>query len=233
MRLPFKNKPVKRFFILLLLAIFLIAVILFVLFIYSTGLRGNGIIDYNPSVYLLSDGFHSGIIIPNYNNCFNNYFGDEYGNYGFVHYTYAEKSWYLDMDRTFINAFPTLFTPTPGVIERTFIPAEYTIKNAEQYLNYAFDIDVWSFKTTGENLCNTIKIIEEHEIAEGDEFYKYTGYPGFKYDFFPALKKYTLFYNCHQFSLDMLSYCGLKSKGEWYICLDFLLRVYADELLKE
>jgi hypothetical protein len=29
----------------------------------------------------------------------------------------------------------------------------------------------------------------------------------------------------------MLKYCGLESKGEWYICLDFLLRVYAQGLL--
>jgi cbb3-type cytochrome oxidase subunit 3 len=231
MHIPFSNKPVKRTLFFLLVFLLFLSFILLILFIYSTDLKGNGIIDYSPSIYLLSDGFHSGIVIPNYNNLFKTIYGYEYDSFGFVHYTFAEKSWYLDMDRTFLNAFPTLFIPTEGVIERTFIPKTFSLEDAKDFLNYAFSINVWSFKTSGENLIYTAEKIENDEIGEGEKFYIYDRAGGFKYAFFPAEKKYTLFYNCHQFSLDMLKNCGLDSRGEWYVCFDFLLRVYVQKLL--
>ena len=233
MNLPFKNKPVKRTLLILLLIILLISITLFIFSIYSTGLNGNGVIDFKPSIYLLSDGFHSGVLIPNYNNLFSRIYSKAYWEYAFVHYTFAEKSWYLDMNRTFLDIFPTLFIETEGVIERTFIPDSFSITEAKPYFNYAFDIDVWSFRTTEENLVNTIMHIEENEIASGDRFESYVSRLGFIFDFFPTYQKYTLFYNCHHFNLDMLRLNELDSRGEWYVFLDFLLRAYLQKLLEE
>ncbi len=229
----FKNKPVKRTLLILFITIILISIFLFILFIYSTGLNGNGIIDYKPSIYLLSDGFHSGVLIPNYNNLFYRIYSEAYWEYAFVHYTFAEKSWYLDMNRTFFDVFPTLFASTEGVIERTFVPVPFIVTEAKQYFNYAFEIDVWSFRTTEENLVNTIMHIEKNEIAKGEKFESYISRYGFIFDYFPSNKKYNLFYNCHHFNLDILMLNDLDSKGDWYVFMDFLLRVYAEGLIRK
>jgi hypothetical protein len=222
-KLKSKKRSKTKFIVI---AIILLVVIAFVIFILTAKnlMQGTGIIDYDPSVYYLSDGFHNGLLLPNHEGAFAEVLGDEYSDYSYVYYTFADKEWYYEHKEGFIQSFPTLFANTPGVMERVFLTDEYPLEEGIYYLNFIGRIDVWPLDANSESVSNIIRYIEEEEM--GEEVFSVIKRGGnSRVYFLSSVREYSLFNNCNHFTFDALSHGGFDVKSSWFNFIDQFTRI--------
>jgi hypothetical protein len=225
------KKGITKFIVI---AVILVIIIAFVIFILNAKnlMKGTGITDYQPSVYYLSDGFHNGLLLPNHNDIFAKEFGEEFNDYAYVYYTFADKEWYYEHKEGFIQSFPTLFVNTAGVMERVFLTDEYPLEEGIYYLNFIGRIDVWSLNAKEDSIPNIIRYIEEKEI--GDETFSVITRKGnSRVYFMSSVREYNLFNNCNHFTFDALWHGGFNVKSNWFNFIDQFTRIRLEMMDKK
>ncbi|MFW5799272.1 MAG: DUF2459 domain-containing protein [Spirochaetota bacterium] len=222
-----KAKNKSKFCLFIILLIYLLSTQWFV----HIHIEGSGYKQYKYALYLVSDGFHSGIIFNFLPELYNkkpvdtNNSKSHKSYHKYVFYTFADRKWFMEGKMNIGQFFPTIFAQTDAVIHRVFIRDNIPIVKAVNYLRLYGDIAIWSFEVDKENIINAVSYIENNAISSKLKLKEYRGSTtGFLYTFFKAHKSYHIFYNCHHFSLDIMNKAGLPVSGKWYNFIDIILR---------
>jgi hypothetical protein len=226
--------PKKSAFGRILLLGFLTLLVLLVLGVLTVvivhqNIRGNGLMKDEPGYNLrvISDSFHSGILLSNVRDLFRESLGPEYQAYDHVFYAFADRSWFLEGQQDWPRVFPTLFSPTEGIIERVLIRGDLDLN----YLHFnQGELGIWSFMADKESLEQILSKIQQ-DWVEGSQPLRGYRRRGYRYAYYPAGQDYSLFLNCHHFSLAMLQEAGYPLSSDWSMFLDTSLRLAVDGLL--
>jgi hypothetical protein len=186
--------------------------------------------EHQPGINLriISDNFHSGILLTNQDDVFRRTLGAEYQSFHYVFYAFADRAWFLENQQEWHRIFPTLFSPTEGIVERVLIRENLDL----QYLHFNKDeLGIWSLEADIGVLDNILRYIEHDLIEEPVPVREYRGLgTGYQYSFFPAGIDYHLFWNCHHFILASLEEAGYPVSSDWFMFLDSSLRLAVDGL---
>lgn len=197
---------------LLLLAVFVIAVLSSCVQPY---LQTDGV-----PVYVLSDHFHSGILIQE---------GSE-PEYTYTFYTFGDATWYRDGVRSFRAGFEAALRRSEGVVARGTMETDADVQSILDEVRLYGTPNGWLFHVPRAALDRALAHVHTEVMLDPASPTDQTTSGGFTYSFFASRKPYHAFYSCVQFTAEFLAVAGIDFEPVWYFYTNAILRDRLDQL---
>ena len=171
-------------------------------------------------VYVLSDYFHSGILIqegtpPEYT-------------YTFI--TFGDRAWYGDGERGFWVGARAALQPTDGVVAVGTMMTGSDVTSILGEIRLGSTPNGWLFRVPPDALDRALHHLRSEIMTDPDTPLSQSTSGGFTYSFFGSQKPYHMFYSCVQFTAEFLTVAGVDFEPIWYFYTNAILRGRLNEL---
>lgn len=158
---------------------------------------------------VFTDGFHSGLVLDKQTlpADFDPRSGDEPATYPHISLHFGEERWTAGLDNSAMHALGLVFIPGNGVIE-----SDHTRSGLRDIPGLRLDsLRVWTFPVDQAGLDRLLADLRT-EWMSGIVMPRP---PGETSTLYPSPKSWSVFHNCHDFTVGLLRSAGLDMRGRW------------------
>ena len=166
------------------------------------------------AVYVVSDWFHSGVIIEE---------GDG-PDYTYTFYTFGDRAWYQEGTRGFRAGFQAVLRGSDAVVAKGVVTTDAGIQSIIDGVRLEGRPNGWLFVIPRTELDEALDYLNADVIRNPDTPIARESSGGFEYSFYDARRPYHVFNSCVQFTAGFLARAGLDFEPVWYFYTNAILR---------